>query len=281
MVVARTRDDTGVIMDLQLTGKRAVVTGASLGIGLAVATALVDEGAHVVLAARTAEPLDAARTALEARAIEGQRVLAVPTDTTSDAAVRQLVDVTVAELGGVDIVVNAAAEPAPFGASTSLASLDDDELRRQIETKVLGYLRTARAAAPHMAAQGWGRIINVSGLAARASGSAFGSIRNVAVAAMTKSLADELGRSGINVTVVHPGMTVTERTPAMVEQVARARGVTPQEAVAALAEGIAIGRVVTAAEVADVVAFLASPRSVAITGDAIAVGGGARGAIHY
>lgn len=128
---------------------------------------MVDEGAHVVLAARTAEPLDAARTALEARAVEGQRVLA-----------------------------------------------------------------------------------------------------------------DELGRSGINVTVVHPGMTVTERTPAMVEQIARARAVTPEETVRALSEGIAIGRLVTAAEVADVVTFLASPRSVAITGDAIAVGGGARGAVH-
>ncbi|RYZ31799.1 MAG: SDR family oxidoreductase [Propionibacteriaceae bacterium] len=268
-------------MDLQLTGKRAVVTGGSKGIGLAVARALVAEGAHVVLAARSAETLEAARADLATRATEGQRVLAVPTDTTSDAAVRQLVETTVAELGGVDVVVNAAAEPAPFGSPTALAGLDDDELRRQVETKVLGYLRTARAAAPHMAAQGWGRIINVSGLAARQSGSAFGSIRNVAVAALTKTLADELGSSGINVTVVHPGLTVTERTPAMVEQVAQARGITPDEALRAMAQGIAIGRVVTAEEVADVVVFLASPRSVAITGDAIAVGGGAKGAVHY
>ena len=268
-------------MDLQLTGRRAVVTGGSKGIGLAVARALVDEGAQVVLAARTAETLEAAREALAARASPGQRVLAVPTDTTSDAAVRWLIDTTVSELGGVDIVVNAAAEPAPFGQPTSLASLDDDELRRQMETKVLGYLRTARAAAPHMAAQGWGRIINVSGLAARTAGSTFGTIRNVAVAAMTKNLADELGTSGINVTVVHPGLTVTERTPAMIEQVAQARGITPEEAVRAMSRGIAIGRVVTAEEVADVVAFLASPRSVAITGDAIAVGGGAKGAVHY
>jgi NAD(P)-dependent dehydrogenase (short-subunit alcohol dehydrogenase family) len=268
-------------MDLQLGGRRAVVTGGSKGIGLAVAKVLVDEGAHVVVASRTAATLDAARTVLSARAGEGQRVLAVPTDTTSDAAVRLLIGTPVAELGGVDIVVNAAAEPAPFGSPTSLAGLDDDELRRQLETKVLGYLRTARAAAPYMAAQGWGRIVNVSGIAARQTGSTFGTIRNVAVAAMTKNLADELGPSGINVTVVHPGMTVTERTPAMVEQVAEARGITQEEAVRALSQGVAIGRLVTAEEVADVVAFLASPRSVAITGDAVAVGGGARGAIHY
>ncbi|GAB2572131.1 SDR family NAD(P)-dependent oxidoreductase [Microlunatus antarcticus] len=268
-------------MDLQLSGKRAVVTGGSKGIGLAVARALVDEGAHVVLAARSADALEAARATLVGRARDGQQVLAVPTDTTDDAAVRLLVDTTVAELGGVDVLVNAAAEPAPFGSPTALASLEDDELRRQMETKVLGYLRTARAAAPHMTAQGWGRIINVSGLAARQAGSAFGAIRNVAVAALTKTLADELGRSGVNVTVVHPGMTVTERTPAMVEQVARARGITEPEALAVLAQPVSIGRLVTAEEVADVVAFLASPRSVAVNGDAVAVGGGARGPIHY
>jgi NAD(P)-dependent dehydrogenase (short-subunit alcohol dehydrogenase family) len=101
------------------------------------------------------------------------------------------------------------------------------------------------------------------------------------VAALTKNLADELGPSGINVTVVHPGMTVTERTPAVLAGFARAHGISEVEAEAAIAAGISIGRVVTAAEIADVVAFLASPRSVAISGDAIPVGGGARGAIHY
>jgi NAD(P)-dependent dehydrogenase (short-subunit alcohol dehydrogenase family) len=118
-----------------------------------------------------------------------------------------------------------------------------------------------------MIARGWGRIINISGLAARSAGLPSSSIRNVAVAALTKNLADELGRSGINVTVVHPGATVTERTT--------------EESAARLAAGVSIGRVVTAAEVADVVTFLASPRSVAINGDAIAAAGGAPGAIHY
>jgi NAD(P)-dependent dehydrogenase (short-subunit alcohol dehydrogenase family) len=91
-----------------------------------------------------------------------------------------------------------------------------------------------------------------------------GSVRNVAVAALTKNLADELGPRGVNVTVVHPGPTVTERQP-------------PAAAVA----NVSIGRPVTGEEVADVIAFLASPRSVAINGDAIAVGGGITGAIHY
>jgi NAD(P)-dependent dehydrogenase (short-subunit alcohol dehydrogenase family) len=106
-------------------------------------------------------------------------------------------------------------------------------------------------------------------------------VRNVAVAAMTKNLADELGPSGINVTVVHPGPTLTEGTGQLLAGLAAHDGTTPEEAAARIGAGTSIGRMVTAAEVADVVAFLASPRSVAITGDAIAVGGGARGAIHY
>ena len=98
---------------------------------------------------------------------------------------------------------------------------------------------------------------------------------------MTKNLADELGPDGINVTVVHPGSTVTERTAGLVSQLASANNTTEEEARARLASASSIGRMVTADEVAAVVTFLASPLSVAINGDAIAVGGGARGAIHY
>jgi NAD(P)-dependent dehydrogenase (short-subunit alcohol dehydrogenase family) len=132
-----------------------------------------------------------------------------------------------------------------------------------------------------MTERGWGRIVNISGLAARSTGSVVGSVRNVAVAAMTKNLADEYGAEGVNVTVVHPGLTVTERFGETMAAMARARGTTPEEVEAAAARGVSIGRIVTAQEVADVVAFLASPRSIAINGDAIVAGGGARGPIHY
>jgi NAD(P)-dependent dehydrogenase (short-subunit alcohol dehydrogenase family) len=135
-----------------------------------------------------------------------------------------------------------------------------------VNTKVMGYLRCAREVAPLMVAEGWGRIINVSGLAARQAGSIIGSVRNVSVAAMTKNLADELGPHGINVTVVHPGATRTERM---------------DDETAARITGNVIGRIVDADEVAYVVAFLASPKSAAITGDAIACGGGTRGPIYY
>ena len=265
-------------MDLQLTGKRAVVTGGSRGIGFAIADTLAAEGADIALLARDPGRLEAASQRLRGR---HRRVLSLTADTTDDTTVRAAIARTVEELGGVDILVNAAAEPAGPNSPRALADLVDDDLLAAVNTKVLGYLRCARAVAPHMIAQGWGRIINISGLAARTAGTPSGSIRNVAVAALTKNLADELGRSGINVTVVHPGMTVTERTPALIASYAAAHRITEAEAETSLAAGNSIGRIVTAAEVADVVAFLASPRSVAINGDAVAAGGGVPGAIHY
>jgi NAD(P)-dependent dehydrogenase (short-subunit alcohol dehydrogenase family) len=106
-------------------------------------------------------------------------------------------------------------------------------------------------------------------------------MRNVSVAALTKNLANELGPHGINVTVVHPGMTYTERMPALFEARAQARGISVEEAERQFAEGNSIKHLVTAEEVANVIAFLASPRSIAINGDAIAAGGGAGNAIHY
>lgn len=265
-------------MDLQLTGARAVVTGASRGIGLAVAHQLAREGADVALVARTRADLDVAAAAV---AEHGTRVLGVVADTTDDASVRAMVAAVTDALGGVDVLVNAAARPASSGPVPALADLADDDLRVEVETKVLGYLRCVRAVAPGMRAQGSGRIVNVSGLNARRAGSLVGSVRNVAVAAMTKNLADELGPDGIGVSVVHPGITVTERTPGVLAARADAAGTTPAEVEAGLAAGVSLGRLVTAAEVADVVVFLCSPRSVAVTGDAVAAGGGDRGAIHY
>lgn len=264
----------GRTVDLGLTGKRAIITGGSKGIGLAVAAALNAEGAHVALVARGEDALAQAAGTLSGT------VLTVATDTRDDDSVRAMVDRVVTAFGGVDILVNAAAQPASPGRS-KLADTTDDDLRVEMETKVLGYLRCARAVAPHMVAQGWGRIVNISGLAARQANGVVGSVRNVAVAAMTKNLADELGPAGVNVTTVHPGLTVTERMPALLAAQATRRGVSEADAEKALSANVTIGRLVTAAEVADVVVFLASPRSVAINGDAIAAGGGSRGPIYY
>jgi NAD(P)-dependent dehydrogenase (short-subunit alcohol dehydrogenase family) len=260
-------------VDLELTGRRAVVTGGSRGIGLAVAHLLAVEGADVALVARGEEALG--RAAQDVADAGGRRVIWAAADTGDDASVRAMAASVSKQLGGVDILVNAAATPATGAPFT------DDDLEREVNVKVRGYLRCARAFAPQMAERGWGRIINISGLAARQTGSIVGTVRNVAVAAMTKNLADELGSQGINVTVVHPGMTRTERTPEAMAAMAQARGTTVEELERRLEASVSIGRLVTAEEVAAVVAFLASPRSVALNGDAVVAGGGARGAIHY
>jgi NAD(P)-dependent dehydrogenase (short-subunit alcohol dehydrogenase family) len=251
-------------MDLELTGKRAIVTGGSGGIGKAVARQLAREGADVGIAARDETRI--ADAVAELAADTSRTIVGASCDTRDDDSVHAMVEQLVGSLGGVDILVNAAAMPGGISAPPKLAEVTAELLWDDVDTKVMGYLRCAREVAPLMTEQGWGRIINVSGLAARQSGSMIGSIRNVAVAAMTKNLADELGPFGINVTVVHPGATRTERTT---------------EQVAERATGNVIGRMVDADEVAYVIAFLASPKSAAITGDAIAAGGGARGAIHY
>ncbi|HEY7620208.1 MAG TPA: SDR family NAD(P)-dependent oxidoreductase [Solirubrobacteraceae bacterium] len=260
-------------MDLELTGRCAVVTGGSRGIGLAVARALAAEGADVALVARGEDALRHA--AQEVADASGRRVIWAAADTGDDASVRAMAASVIEQLGGVDILVNAAATPATGAPFT------DDDLEREVNVKVRGYLRCARAFAPQMAERGWGRIINISGLAARQTGSIVGTVRNVAVAAMTKNLADELGSQGINVTVVHPGMTRTERTPEALAAMAQARGTSVEELERRLESGVAIGRLVTAEEVAAVVTFLASPRSVALNGDAVVAGGGSRGSIHY
>jgi NAD(P)-dependent dehydrogenase (short-subunit alcohol dehydrogenase family) len=260
-------------VDLELTGRRALVTGGSRGIGLAVARSLAAEGADVALVARGEEAL--ARAAQEVANVGGRRVIWAVADTGDDAAVTAMVASVTSQLGGIDILVNAAATPATGAPFT------DDDLDREINVKVRGYLRCARAVAPQMVERGWGRIVNISGLAARQTGSIVGTVRNVAVVALTKNLADELGSKGVNVTVVHPGMTRTERTPQAMEAMAAARGTTVEELEERLESAVSIGRLVTAEEVAAVVTFLASPKSVALNGDAVVAGGGARGSIHY
>jgi NAD(P)-dependent dehydrogenase (short-subunit alcohol dehydrogenase family) len=264
-------------MDLQLTGKRALVTGGSRGLGFAIASELADEGVSVALLARDANAVEAAAAGLRER---GHDAIGVVADTTDDEQVRSAVASVIERFGGIDILVNGAAKSAG-GPPIGFLDLDDDDLRSDMETKVLGYLRCVRAVAPQMTERGWGRIINISGLAVRRTGSLFGSVRNVSVAAMSKNLADELGPKGVNVTTVNPWITETDGVRGIIRGGAAARGVSEDEFAEILAGDVSIGRLVQPAEVAHVVTFLASPLSVAINGDAVAAGGGLLGPIHY
>ena len=251
-------------MDLELNGRRAIVTGGSRGIGKAIAVALCREGVDVALFARDRVRLDAA--AGEISELTGRRVEGYVVDTGSEPSVIDGVRDMVTSFGGVDILVNAAAKPGGQAKPPTYDQVTTEAFFEDMNVKVMGYLRCAQQVAPHMINAGWGRIINISGLAARNAGTVIGSVRNVAVSALTKNLADALGPYGINVTVVHPGNTVTEAT-------------TP-EVLSRPATNI-VGRMITAGEVADVVTFLASPKSIAVTGDAVVVGGGSPRSIYY
>ena len=266
-------------MDLELNGRKGIVTGGSRGIGKAVARELVREGADVVIAARTLDALET--TATELASESGRTVLPIACDTASDDSVREMVARASAGLGGVDILVNCAAAPGGQARPPRLAEITDEHFWPDVNVKVMGYLRCIREVAPHMARRGGGRIVNVSGYAALRTGSTIGSMRNVAVAALTKNLADELGPLGISVNVVHPGLVRTEKTAGVVGRQAEARGVPEEEIEREMARGNVIGRVIEAAEIASVVAFLCSSRAVAINGDAVTLTGGAPGVIHY
>jgi len=267
------------MMDLGLKGRVAVVTGGSRGIGKAVAQALAHEGADVALIARNIEKAES--TAVKIAQETGRTLRAYSADTGKDDAVRGAFAQITKDFGRLDILVNAAAQPGGQGPPPKLMEITTEDFWSDVNVKVLGYLRCAREAAPHMLKARWGRIVNISGLAARSTGSTIGSIRNIGVAAMTKNLADELGPGGINVTCVHPGMTRTEKTAGLVQRRAELAGVTPDEIEQRMAAGNAIRHLVTAEEVAEIVAFLASPRSIAINGDCVAAGGGMPGAIYY
>ena len=191
-------------MGYDLSGKRALVTGGGTGIGYAIALELAREGVSVAITGRRSEVLDAA--AQRVKDETGADVLAVVADTGDDESVRGLVATVASAFGGIDILVNNAAEqPAQHGPSYTDA--DDEWFARQINVKVIGYLRTIRAVAPLMIENKWGRIINISGTGSRQTVSVIGSVRNASVTALTKNVADELGKYGINVTVVHPGAT--------------------------------------------------------------------------
>ena len=265
-------------MDLELKGKTAIITGGSRGIGKATGREFGLEGVKVALVARGAEALE--ECARELREETRGNFVTIIADTGDPESVTAMVKEAAEKLGRIDILVNSAARVGGAYAP-KLAEITEDDFWADMNTKVMGYLRCAQAVAPYMIEQGWGRIINLSGMAARQAGYAVGSIRNVSVSALSKNLGDELGPQGINVTTVHPGMTYTERIPALLEERAKAQGITVEVAEQQMAQGNSIKHIVDAKEVAYVIAFLASPKSISINGDAIAAGGGIPRAIHY
>jgi NAD(P)-dependent dehydrogenase (short-subunit alcohol dehydrogenase family) len=265
-------------MDLELAGKTAIVTGGSRGIGKAIARELAAEGVDVAVVARAIDDLKA--SAAELAEATGRRIVPLVADTGDDASIKAMVNQAASELGHLDILVNCAAQAGGQGPVPKLAGITDDLFWSDVNVKVMGYLRCAREVAPHMINRGWGRIINISGLAARNTGSYVGSMRNVSVVSLTKNLAEELGPHGINVSVIHPGLTRTEKTPGVLAAQAERLGISEADAEKRMVSNL-VGRWIDATDIAYIAAFLASPKAIAINGDVIAAGGGARGSIYY
>ena len=193
-------------MDLGLTGRVAIVTGASRGIGRACAAELLAEGANVVVAS-----LDPTRNAAACRELSGKagRVLGIPIDIESDESIRLMVERTLAEFGRLDILVNNAALVSPG----DLYTLSDEQWGRNFEKKLNGFARCMRHAIPPMRARRWGRIINVTGLAGRQPqpNAVATGMNNAAILNLTKAMANDLARDGILLNAVVPTATLTER----------------------------------------------------------------------
>ncbi len=266
-------------MDLELAGKVAIVTGGSRGIGKAIGRVLAEEGVNVALVARSQATVDAAAADV-AKQVPG-KAKGFVCDTTDAASVKTMVADVIAAFGRVDILANCAAKPSGQTRPPTLDEITTEEVWDHVNTKVVGYLRTAQAVMPHMIKQKSGRIINISGLGARHTGTTVGSIRNVGVAALTKNMADELAPHGIQAICVHPGLIRTEATPGVIAARAKAAGVSEAEIEKRMDGGNLIKKLVTAEQIAWLVAFLASPKSMAVNGDVIPAGGGTPGSIYY
>ncbi len=257
-------------MDLKLKGKVAVVTGGSLGIGRAVTEALAAEGVRVAIVARSKVALEQA--AREIGEKTGVEIMAVPADVSSTEQVQAMMDQVAAHFGRIDILVNGAAHPGGLVRS-EIEHASPEGLLEDINIKVVGYMRCAKAAAAHMKKGGFGRIINIGGLTGRGSKQLSG-MRNVAICHLTKTLSDQLGPLGITVNVIHPGVVETPHIHELYAKEAKLQGLTPQQIEANYAKATPIRRVLQPDEIADVVLFLASERAGAITGESIAVDGG-------
>lgn len=256
----------------------AWVTGGSGGIGSAIATELAAEGCDIAITGRHPDRLEAAAQEIAART--GRRVIAAPADTSNRSEVDDAASHIERALGGIDILVNCAGAPGGK-ANGPIENVSDELLLEDLNEKYVGYLRCARAAARSMKPRGFGRIIHIGGLSARQSGTYSAGGRNAAITHLSKTLSDELGEFGITSNVVHPAMT---RSPWFEHWLAREserRETPPADIEHALAQDYAIRRLVDATEIAHLVAFLASPKSVGVTGETIGAGGGVQRGISY
>ena len=257
-------------MDLELTGRVALVTAASKGLGRATARQLAAEGARVMISSRGAEQL--ARTAAEIAEQTGARVEHCAADVSSAADLARLLAETEQRLGGVDVLVNNAGGPRAGGFD----ALDDAAWQEAFELNLLSSVRLVRGVLPHMRAQRWGRIVTIasSSIKQPIEDLLLSNSFRVALLGLAKTLAVEFAPDGVLINTLGPGRIATDRVATLDAGRASRAGV-PVEDVRARAEaGIPLGRYGTPEEFAKVAPFLASGANTYVTGQAFLVDGG-------
>lgn len=253
-------------MDLKLTGKRALITGGSKGIGRATAEMLAEEGVDVVLVARDAATLESAAAAVRAR--RQVSVATIVADLSREAEVARVAEAA----GRVDILVNNAGAIPPGG----LLQVDNERWRAAWDLKVFGFISLCRLVYPKMAAAGGGVIVNVIGAAGEKfpPGYIAGATGNAALMAFTRALGHASQKDNIRVVGINPGATATERMEML--QRFRARDELGDESRWTEFSATApFGRMGKPEEIAAAVAFLASPHSGYTTGTILTIDGGA------
>ena len=263
-------------MDLGLKGKSVLVTGANRGIGLAIALAFAEEGANVTICGRDRVALADAEAKLTAKGVKAK---AVAVDLFTAAGCTGVVLAAVDAFGRLDVLVN----NASTAISGNIETLDDDGLMERLTGKTLAYMRCCRAALPHLRKSSPSRVICIGGSAARHAGanalpSALG---NSALVAFVKQFSTTVAAQGITANIIHPPFTKTDRYPARRAARAKQLGISEAQAEASFAAQFPIGRIVEPSDIAPMVLFLASPHASAITGQSIAIDGGATPGTYY
>ncbi len=257
-------------MDLQLTGRVALVTAASKGLGRATATRLAAEGARVMISSRGADQL--ARSAQEIAEATGAQVEHCPADVSHGADLDRLLRETRERLGGVDVLVNNAGGPRPGGFD----ALDDAAWQQAFELNLLSTVRLFRGVLPHMREQRWGRIVTVASSSMRQpiDDLTLSNTFRVGILGLAKSLALEVAGDGVLVNTLGPGRIATDRVAELDATRAERTGQSVEEVRAQGEAAIPIGRYGTPEEFADVAAFLASGANTYVTGQNLLVDGG-------
>lgn len=261
-------------MELDLTSKIALVTASSKGIGYAVAHRLVAEGATVVISSRAGDTLRAAEEKLRAEAPGGpDQVTAIPADLLCDGAATTLVDSVIERFGQLDVLVS----NTPGPRISPLLDLSDEDWDSAYAALLRPAVQLSRAAARHMTGRGSGSIVFLTSTWVRqpASGGGLSASMRSAISSLSKSLALEVAPAGVRVNQVMPGATATERMLNIASAKAERNGTTVDEENAKVVADIPLGRWAEASEIADSVAFLASPRSSFTTGHSLTLDGGA------